>query len=197
MPVYFTNVDNILRVTSPVRVTKATIAAMTRTLKSGEAEAKRQIRSRYNIKLAELGQRMKGYIRSGGLKGEIIARDKRIPLMQFGARQTGVRVIRKTKSLKFSGRRATAGGVRVEITKGKPVVRRHAFITQVGSGHIGVFERKGKKRLPIGEQTGPAAAQMFKKPEVMTATKRKIGEVWDKQFASAMRYYGKSTSINH
>ena len=36
----------------------------------------------------------------------------------------------------------------------------HAFIAQMNSGHIGIFERTTSKRLPIEEIMGLSGAQM-------------------------------------
>jgi hypothetical protein len=41
----------------------------------------------------------------------------------------------------------------------------HAFIATMGSGHRGVFQRKGLDRLPITELRGPSIAHVFKKYE--------------------------------
>jgi hypothetical protein len=41
----------------------------------------------------------------------------------------------------------------------------HAFIATMGSGHRGVFQRKGRGRLPIAELRGPSIAHVFKKHE--------------------------------
>jgi len=40
-----------------------------------------------------------------------------------------------------------------------------AFLATMGSGHRGVFERRGKLRLPIYELFGPSIALVFKKHE--------------------------------
>lgn len=39
----------------------------------------------------------------------------------------------------------------------------HAFIAKMRSGHIGVFQRRGKGRLPIAELHGPSIPKVFEK----------------------------------
>lgn len=39
----------------------------------------------------------------------------------------------------------------------------HAFIAKMASGHVGVFGRSGKARLPIHEKFGPSIAHVFRK----------------------------------
>ena len=39
----------------------------------------------------------------------------------------------------------------------------HAFLAQMRSGHLGVFQRVGRTRLPIRELRGPSIAHVFGK----------------------------------
>jgi len=45
----------------------------------------------------------------------------------------------------------TATGVDIQIERGETKTINHAFLTTVGSGHDGAFQRKGAARLPIIE----------------------------------------------
>jgi hypothetical protein len=45
-------------------------------------------------------------------------------------------------------------GVSVEVNRGKRTLVKGAFISTMASGHRGVFRRRGKARLPIGELLG-------------------------------------------
>jgi len=69
---------------------------------------------------------------------------KRLPLLQFGARDVRPR-----------GVSARVQGTRTRY--------RSAFIATMKSGHVGVFARKGKKRLPIQELFGPSIPHVFGK----------------------------------
>ncbi len=50
--------------------------------------------------------------------------------------------------------RQTKRGVSVEVNVGKRTLVEHAFEARMKSGHVGVFKRRGKGRLPIAEQFG-------------------------------------------
>lgn len=69
------------------------------------------------------------------------ASPKRIPLMDFAARQT-------THGVTYRGKNG-----RQKLP--------HAFLATMGSGHTGVFERRGKPRLPIAEKFGPSIWLVF------------------------------------
>lgn len=67
----------------------------------------------------------------------------RIPLYQFKARQT-----KRGVSYKLPG-----GAGKIDS----------AFIATMRSGHMGVFKRKGARRLPIQELYGPSLPRVFEK----------------------------------
>jgi len=73
------------------------------------------------------------------------ASTKRIPLIKFSARGP-------------EPSRGKGRGVTYRVGRGR---QRHssAFITKVG-GHRGVFERKGRRRLPIQEHFGPSVGRV-------------------------------------
>jgi hypothetical protein len=50
--------------------------------------------------------------------------------------------------------RQTKAGVSVEVNRGKRTLIAHAFVATMKSGHVGVFRRRGKARLPIDELRG-------------------------------------------
>jgi hypothetical protein len=58
------------------------------------------------------------------------------------------------------------GGVLLRIA-GKDEQYRHAFIRTVRHGHVGVFERKGRERLPIRELYGPSIPGMMARSDVL------------------------------
>lgn len=81
------------------------------------------------------------------LEGRVVARGKRIPLIDFKAR----------------GRYPSLGkGKGVTYTmQGQKKTWQSAFIAIVGDGHKGVFFRVGRKRLPIKQAYGPSIARVF------------------------------------
>lgn len=77
-----------------------------------------------------------GYVRFAGYK---------IPLYKF-----------KVTPKKPGGNRR----VRAAVKKGGGAVFESAFIAAMKNGHTGIFERDGRKRLPVSEFMGLSAAQM-------------------------------------
>lgn len=83
------------------------------------------------------------------LRGLVVFGDDRVPLIDLNARQT-------------------KKGVTFESEGGQRDLVPHAFIETLGSGHKGVFKRKGKEgqlvpRLPIQELFGPSITSLFDK----------------------------------
>lgn len=84
------------------------------------------------------------------LNTQLTASNRRIPLIEFGARGP------------FPSR-GRGRGVSVRLPGGQSRLPR-AFIGKMASGHRGVFKRKpGIKRLPIVELKGPSIARVFEK----------------------------------
>jgi len=84
----------------------------------------------------------------------------------------------------FNGVRQTKKGVTVRLRKDKPrLLFRRAFIRTVGSGHKGVFRRKGKARLPIKELhgTGPQAVFIEKINAITSESDRILTRVYAKE----------------
>ena len=48
----------------------------------------------------------------------------------------------------------TRAGVSVEVNRGKRTLVQGAFLAMMRSGHVGIFRRRGKARLPIHELLG-------------------------------------------
>ena len=110
------------------------------------AEASRQIRDRWNIKAARVNKALSTvFPRSGSeLVWKVRSSYGPTPLADFGARQTkrGVTVV-----IRKGGSRTLIPG---------------AFLATMKSGHVGVFTRVGKARLPIQERFGPKISNAFK-----------------------------------
>ena len=92
--------------------------------------------------------------RYGGVKlavGDEVARvsvtGRRIPLYRWGAKPHAP---------------PTRHGVSYQISRGtgRKRISSNAFILITKSGHVGVFRREGKKRLPVQELYGPSIPQV-------------------------------------
>jgi hypothetical protein len=117
------NVDRNVR-RAATRATRDAIRAM-------RAEGSRQIRAKYAIRVAHIGEVLSVKYPTGkeALYGEVRAKSKLLRVIDFKPKQT-------------------SRGVRVEITKGSPKTIPDGFIaTMLKSGHEGVFTARGPKRI--------------------------------------------------
>jgi hypothetical protein len=108
-------------------------------LRDMNAEANKRIRERKRLKLSYIRKaitlrRAKGNGVSG-MEWAVEVSGDPVPLVAYPHRQT-------------------KRGVSVEVNRGKRTVVKGSFIATMGSGHKGVFRRKGKARLPIQELRG-------------------------------------------
>jgi hypothetical protein len=89
----------------------------------------------------------------------------------------GYRTIMRVKGSRISlvkyGARQVRKGITVKVKKsgGRKLVR-HAFIVTMPSGHVGVFTRDGRKRLPVSVHYGPGIPQLFYRKQTMSVMRR-------------------------
>lgn len=118
---------------------------------------------------------IKTYRNEDGTRGAaavIIAKGKHgIPLSRF-----------KTSQIK--------AGVAYTVTysKGKKIMQ-HAFIMMMKSGHVGIFIRTGKARLPITQKFGPDVKMLISTPRMMAIHKQVIDINYSKYYKSELKYY--------
>jgi hypothetical protein len=107
-------------------------------------QARRDIQQEYNLKAARIRDGLS--IRRPD-DGSVILRGaaRGINLIAFGAR--------------WNRRKGVTARV---LKSGKATVRPHAFIAAGRNGNTLVFERRGKKRLPLDALYGPSIGQMLK-----------------------------------
>ena len=89
---------------------------------------------------------------TGNLVGFVSFAGYKIPLYKFKVTPTAPGVKKQ---------------VRAAVMKGGGTPFEDAFIAQMRSGHIGVFERETRKRFPIEEKMGLSAAQMVGNEKVI------------------------------
>ena len=132
---------------------RAGASALNKMATQAKTEASRRVRARYNIKKSDLDSNFKmKRANINHLESSVTASGKRLPLIDFGARQRKV-------------------GVSVMVIRGQRKVVAHAFITTMRSGHEGVFRRTGKERLPIQELVSLSVPKMFGSRNIMAAMK--------------------------
>ncbi len=159
-------------------------SALTRAATSGRAVMARDIAQDMRINVTAVKEKIRvDKVRESGdtFSVSLYASSRRVPLIDFGAR-----------------------GPRPSLGKGRGVTARtrvgrypRAFIAQVygrggGGGHIGVFERKGKARLPIKELLVVSIAHVFTK-HIATGMAR-VKEQLAKNLRSNFRFFTLSQS---
>ncbi len=128
--------------------------AINRALTHTKSQAFKEVRQVYAVKQSDLNAATATRIQragTGNTVGYVLFSGVKIPLFKFNLSQN---TAKKSKHIK-------AG-----LMKGSWTAFDHAFIAQMNSGHIGIFERDGKERLPISEIMGLAGAQMMQNVEV-------------------------------
>jgi hypothetical protein len=79
--------------------------------------------------------------------------------------------------------RQTKRGVSVSINKGRRVLLSGAFVATMRSGHVGVYRRRGAKRLPIDEVFTTRVSDVLKNDGLMERLHTRAQEVFSSSFA--------------
>jgi len=99
----------------------------------------------------------------------ISANGRRIPLAELAARE-----VRSGVSYRgMDGRRRKIKG---------------AFIAEMSNGHVGVFKRRGRARLPIDEKFGPSIPHVFVKDASIKVMRETAGARWPIVFSHEVDY---------
>ena len=136
----------------PGGLNRAIPAAINKTVKTAKVRTARAIGEVVNLKITRIKRsiRITPPARRGHWRREVIVDDsKRIPLSQFGARQT-------------------QKGVSYKIARNQPrttikydALTNPVFLKKLRTGHVGIFKRRTTKRLPIVELRGPSIAAAY------------------------------------
>ena len=118
--------------------------------------------TRQNVR-AETTIKVRTQSNDGGIVGTVLFAGHKIPLYRFNVSPT-IPIQRAT---------VLAGNGRTPF--------QDAFIARMQSGHTGMFERDGSKRLPISEFMGPSTAQMAGNSIVLADVEEKAQEVINKR----------------
>jgi len=145
-------------------IRKAINRASIRAAEAGATFTKRAIASEVTLKTSEIGKRIKVYKYGSPLD------------MVIGLKISDT--VRPVSDYSFTPKKPTRNKAPVvEIYKGKKhTLDRGAFVQQMPSRHIGVFERTSKKSLPIRAVPGPSVTGLFKANENLHRF------VWDRIF---------------
>lgn len=193
-------VEKAMKMYDPNLVRKAANAALNRVAGSARTEASKLIRQDYNIKAARINQFLRVAVKAAGMRMEAVisGRGLGLALAYFDAKQKGLKVLSegsgkmRTKYLSRTGRNRGDVTVKVKRSSGRKVVgpkyNNRPFLTQMKSGHIGVFVRQSKARKPIEQLLGPGVGGLFGSAKIMQAVKRRIKEQWEKEFSHQLKY---------
>lgn len=129
--------------------------AINRGLSHTKTQAFKQVKAVYAVKQSALNGATVTRLQkanTGTLEGYISFSGVKLPLYQFNV---------SPKARKKSQH------VKAGLLKGSWTVFEDAFIAQMNSGHIGIFEREGSARLPISQFMGLSGAQMVGNDEIV------------------------------
>jgi len=143
-------------------LTKSIGLALNRTADQARTEAGREIRERYNFKAREVSATF-SIRRARGSQLDVVirSRGRRTPLIKMAALQK-------------------KAGVQVKVTKQRRLLP-GTFIATMPNGNIGVYERKGKGRLPIQQLYTIAIPEAFTAEQVQEAVMSKVRDVFPKR----------------
>lgn len=137
----------------PEALQLSVVRALNRGATAGRTLAVRAVAADMGLKVGDVSKAVVARNARLGLPvAEIAAGLKRIPLIKFNA-----------KDLAAGKRRKKYGGVVYTAGRGAQARIPNAFIRHMRSGHVGVFTRHGKPRLPIEEKAGPSIGHVFAK----------------------------------
>ena len=145
----------------------AIVSRATATVRKATLEG---ITSVYDIKQTDVRDRKNTTINvrtrktDGGIAGEITFSGRKIPLYRFGVTPKQPKTQGAKVTVNFGDRWASvapSAPVSARLRKDKPKTKfNDAFVAGMESGHIGVFERRGQRRLPVSEIMWVSTAQM-------------------------------------
>src|SRR4029450_7935439 len=139
----------LLATLHPPALTEVSALALNDTAKNAQVEAAQVLRPMMGLPSADLKAAMRIELaRPDHLESAVIASGKAIPM------------------IKFRPRERRPDGVTITVA-GKAERYKRAFIATVKHGHVGVFERKGRERLPIRELYGPSIPGMLRRTDVL------------------------------
>lgn len=194
-------VNEALRVLDPQKVISAARKSVDRVSSSAITHASQKIRTEYNIKAKDLKRFLRLSTRPKGnsIEAVITGVGRGLALSSFDVKQTGVKTTKGsfhyTKRAIQNGWRRYGGDVtvRVKVASGRKVVLgkygNKPFLARMRSGHLGVWVRKGKDKLPIEQLFGPGVGGLFGTQAIMKSTIKHVNETFEKEFQHNLNYY--------
>jgi len=174
--------ENLIRrldlICTKMELSKAVYRAAQRAAQSGVTIVKREISDETTLKQSTIAKAVKKYVHGNPIAEYSIGvriSDTARPLSEFNFTP-------KTPKPRTAPTVEIYRGVKKKFEKG-------AFVQRMPSGHIGVFERVGKNRLPIRELRGPAITGIFKENEgLQDRVFDRIYEILEKRINHELHY---------
>lgn len=189
----------------PKKAQQAASSAMNKMLNQTRTAGVKKVTETYNIKRSDITATGTGKARLSvkratwsNMTATLYITGRPISLSYFGAKQVVGATVRARlgsaiKQGKVSKRMKNAGplpqGVMVELIRGRKTFMPHAFLATMKNGHIGVFTRHGKARLPILEKSMVSVPSMFSSRPIKEEIQRVISEKWPGIFKHEMTYF--------
>ncbi|MEC0171163.1 phage tail protein [Paenibacillus graminis] len=165
-------------------VRKSFYSALNRTSQRLKTESGRKVKETYIVKTKAVTDQV--VLRRGSMSNmtsELRWKGGNIPLLQF-----------RTNPKSPSSKRPRVLKAAVKRAGGNKNVD-GAFLARMSSGHVGVFRRSARSRLPVEELYGPAVPVMLNNPEVTDYLERVAIEEMDKRLEHELnRRLGGGTS---
>lgn len=145
---------------------KVMARAVNRATENARSNVVREVRDHYNVKAGDIRKSMKiSRAKAGRPVAVLSSTGSALPTMAFQVRPGTV-----------NGKRRTP--IRVSIKKGESTLMERSFIARV-NGRIGVYERIGKKRMPIRQLYGPSIPQMVGNERIVESVAESAREMLD------------------
>ena len=151
------NFDKFLRdaANAPEKIRRATATTLNQTLTKAQGLMAKQVAASYKITQRDIRASFRTHsANANDLNASVQSVGSKFPLFKFGIsklRQHGP----------FLGVRDPRAAVSIEEVQGQQTPLARGFLQIVGSGHAGIFQRRGKARYPIVEMVGLSAPQMI------------------------------------
>ena len=124
-------------------IRKAEINALNQVVREAKKVASDELNTVYNIQKRDINRAIKvETAKAGNLRANLEVTGKKLPLIDFSARQN-------------------KQGVSIEVKRGGRKTLTHAFLPTMPTRYRGVFMRIGTKRFPIREKFTQSIPQFF------------------------------------
>lgn len=164
--------EALLKLPNTDQVRKAAATALNRVGRGTVTEADRGIREEYTAKRADIRKDLTiTKADPGHLQISLLGGIRPLALPKFQVRATRPKPIQGTVSVKV---RVKKGGAL------KPI--QTAFQATMRSGHVGIFRRVGRPRLPILELKGPSVKAMASNEKVIGRIRARADREFEPEF---------------